>query len=104
MVMMMRTKDLTNLTPAQRAELEAWGEEMASAVEADDSPVGEPMPEEELELRRAAFRRAYVVRAAEQEVRRAVAIAKAKGMSWEKVGHAIGTTGEAARQRYRETV
>jgi hypothetical protein len=50
------------VTPEQRAELEAWGEEMAAAVEADNSPVGEPLPAEELERRRAEFRRAYEAR------------------------------------------
>ena len=44
----------------------------------------------------AAFRRA----AAEKELAEAVASAREAQHSWREVGEAIGTSGEAARQRY----
>lgn len=45
----------------------------------------------------AAFRRA----AAEKELAEAVHDARRADLSWREIGQAIGTTGEAARQRYR---
>lgn len=48
-------------------------------------------------LQLAAQRRAVV----EREVATAVRDAKDIGLSWETVGQALGTTGEAARQRYQ---
>ena len=88
------------LGSALKRELEAWGEAAASRVESDDSPAGDPIPREEFELQRAAFRRAYLMREGEKAVREAVVSARARKLSWDKIGHAIGTTGEAARQRY----
>jgi hypothetical protein len=49
-----------------------------------------------LEIRQARFQRAY----AERHLADAVTQARAEGLSWHKVGLALGTTGEAARQRY----
>ena len=37
---------------------------------------------------------------AEAVMREAVDAARAKGLSWHKIGLSLGTTGEAARQRY----
>lgn len=45
----------------------------------------------------AAFRRM----AAEKELAAAVAAARAAHISWRELGEAMGTTGEAARQRYK---
>jgi hypothetical protein len=44
----------------------------------------------------AAFRRA----AAEKELADAIATAREAHLSWRELGEAIGTTGEAVRQRY----
>ena len=44
----------------------------------------------------AAFRRA----AAEKELARAIHVAREARLSWRELGEAIGTSGEAARQRY----
>ncbi len=44
----------------------------------------------------AAFRRD----AAERDLAMAVAAAREQKVSWRRLGEAIGTTGEAARQRY----
>ncbi|MGF1617055.1 MAG: hypothetical protein ACFCU2_04510 [Acidimicrobiia bacterium] len=47
-------------------------------------------------------RGAFLARAeAEQRVREAVFRARAEGHSWASIGAMVGTSGEAARQRYR---
>jgi hypothetical protein len=99
MVTTMRIDEL-NLTPEERAELEAWGEQMAVKAEKVDPASLTPTDPALLELQRAAARRIYLTREAEKAVRDAVEHARAKGLSWNTVGRALGTTGEAARQRY----
>jgi hypothetical protein len=47
-------------------------------------------------LRQAALKRAT----AEAELADAVALARAEGHSWHAIGAMLGTSGEAARQRY----
>ena len=47
-------------------------------------------------VRRAAYGRAL----AERELAGAVHRARESGVSWATIGDAVGTTGEAARQRY----
>jgi hypothetical protein len=51
-------------------------------------------------LRRIAYRRALV----ERELADAVRDARKAGASWAKIGHELGTSGEAARQRYNDRV
>ncbi|MGH8946938.1 MAG: hypothetical protein ACRDVL_12420 [Acidimicrobiia bacterium] len=47
------------------------------------------------------LRRAFLARAkAEQRVTEAVAKARSEGRSWASIGAMVGTSGEAARQRY----
>ncbi len=53
-----------------------------------------------LALRRAVYRRALV----EQEILEQVRRAREAGWSWTKVGEQLGTSGEAARQRYSDRV
>lgn len=38
--------------------------------------------------------------AAERAIQEAVAVARSQGYSWRPIGALIGTSGEAARQRY----
>ncbi|MDR1427006.1 MAG: hypothetical protein LBJ08_04530 [Bifidobacteriaceae bacterium] len=91
----------TDLTPSEQAELEAWGAEMAARAESADYATHlKPTPPALLEVQRAAARRAYLIHEADQAVRDAVAHARSEGLSWHRVGQALGTTGEAARQRY----
>ena len=47
-------------------------------------------------LRRAAYRRALIERELVESVRRA----RESGVSWARIGAELGTSGEAARQRY----
>lgn len=49
-------------------------------------------------LRQAALKRGQ----AEGELAEAVALARGEGHSWQAIGAMLGTSGEAARQRYRE--
>lgn len=50
-----------------------------------------------------AVRRAFQARAdAERELVEAVAAARAEGHSWAAIGAMVGTSGEAARQRYSQ--
>lgn len=55
----------------------------------------------------AALRRAVMSRSdAERSLKEAVLAARDRGYSWRTIGSLVGTSGEAARQRYgsRETV
>lgn len=52
---------------------------------------------EEAAVRTAALRRAL----AESELGEAVAAARRAGIPWDRIGDAVGTSGEAARQKYR---
>jgi hypothetical protein len=47
-------------------------------------------------LRQAALKRAH----AEAELAKLVGLARAEGHSWQSIGAMLGTSGEAARQRY----
>lgn len=62
----------------------------------------EPRPEDERDPAAIlCVRDAVIARAqAEKTVSRAVASARTSGLSWATIGSLLGTTGEAARQRY----
>jgi len=62
----------------------------------EPSPADERDPAMFVELRRAVLARSD----AERTVRDAVTHAREHGYSWAFIGSLIGTTGEAARQRY----
>ncbi len=53
-----------------------------------------------LALRRIAYRKSLV----ERDLADAVREARAAGASWAKIGGELGTSGEAARQRYSDKV
>lgn len=80
--------------PRSYDEIVRLSEAMADQLEHDTT---EPaIAPEESALRGAVLRRSI----AEGEVGQAVVAARAAGMSWAAVGLAVGTSGEAARQRY----
>jgi len=87
--------------PRSLEEILAHADELAEAFEAYD-----PQPEDEgkassvVALRLAAARRAE----ADREVLVAVAAAREQDVSWAAIGSLLGTTGEAARQRYGDLV
>lgn len=80
-------------------DLIAHADQLADAFENHD-PAPEdfdaPLPPL-MAVKLAAFRRA----AAEKELAQAIHAARQANLSWRELGEAIGTTGEAARQRYR---
>lgn len=79
-------------------ELIAKADELADAFEGHD-PRSEdfdaPLPPL-MAVKLAAFRRAQ----AEKDLAEAIQVAREAHLSWREVGEAIGTSGEAARQRY----
>lgn len=80
--------------PRSYDEIVRLSEAMADQLENDTT---EPaISVEESALRGAVLRRSI----AEGEVGQAVVAARTAGMSWAAVGLAVGTSGEAARQRY----
>lgn len=86
--------------PRSMDELIARADELADAFEdydPQDSDRGEPPL---MALRRVAYRRALI----ERELVDAVRTARAAGASWAKVGEELGTSGEAARQRYADKI
>ncbi|MFT3874648.1 MAG: hypothetical protein QM714_18700 [Nocardioides sp.] len=86
------------MTKRSLADLIAHADELADAfenyepIEADFHAPLPPL----MAVKLAAFRRA----AAEKELAEAITAARQAHLSWREVGEAIGTTGEAARQRY----
>jgi hypothetical protein len=66
----------------------------------------EPSPEDELDPAVVALLRAAVAErsAAEKHLLEAVQAARNAGLSWSAIGSFVGTTGEAARQRYSAKV
>lgn len=82
--------------PRSIDDLIAHADEIADIFERyapQESDAGEPPL---MALRRAAYRRSLVEREVLDSVRRA----REAGASWSSIGAELGTTGEAARQRY----
>jgi hypothetical protein len=94
---------LEDLPPEARAELEELGERVAARLEAtaDERHWVEAELPPELALKQLRFKQAMAARDAQKEMANAVARARREGVSWNKVGAALGITGETARQRYR---
>ena len=83
--------------PRSTDEIRAQADELAKRFE-DFEPAGDKGVDARSlrEIRRAFLRRAE----AEREINEAVALARAEGHSWAAIGAMLGTSGEAARQRY----
>jgi hypothetical protein len=66
----------------------------------------EPSDAQELDPAAVALLRAAVQErsAAERHIIEAISTARAAGMSWSALGSLVGTSGEAARQRYADNV
>lgn len=80
------------------SDLIAHADELADAFEnghPNPDEVDAPLPPL-MAVKLAAYRRA----AAEKELAEAVQRAREAHLSWREVGEALGTSGEAARQRY----
>ena len=83
--------------PRSTDEILAHAEELARQFEDYEPKSGDrEQVDPEVRLRLAAMKRAD----AENEVRAAVAEARSLGVSWAKVGKALGTSGQSASERY----
>jgi hypothetical protein len=86
--------------PRSVQEILAHSEELASRFEAYEPAAGDERdPAVYVALRQAVVSRSD----AERSVKAAVEAARAHGYSWAFIGKIIGTSGEAARQRYGHT-
>lgn len=86
------------MTPRSLEDIKARAEELADAFESYDPRSGDadaPLPPI-MAVKLAAWRRD----SAERELAEAVRLAREQRLSWREVGEAVGTSGEAARQRY----
>ena len=73
------------------------GEELARRFEDDTPEAGDERdPAAFIALRQSVLARS----AAERAIQEAVVVARNQGYSWRTIGTLIGTSGEAARQRY----
>ena len=83
--------------PRTVEEILAHADELATRFEYyEPNPADEVADEAVAALRGAVGERST----AERHVRDAVQEARAAGLSWAKIGHIVGTSGEAVRQRY----
>lgn len=86
--------------PRTIEEITNQAEELAARFESHDPDADDIRDARALrELRQAFLARAK----AEQRVTTAVEKARGEGHSWASIGAMIGTSGEAARQRYGQT-
>lgn len=86
-------------TPEELAEIEARFEDFSLDTATTYTPETDELPPD-LVLVRAQAARDFHLRQADAVMREAIATARAEGMSWHRIGVQLGTTGEAARQRY----
>lgn len=84
--------------PRSIDDLIAQADEFADAFEDYDLDDSDRIDSPLLQLRRAAWRRAQI----EHDVLDAVRTARHAGASWARIGEQLGTSGEAARQRYAD--
>lgn len=87
--------------PRTVEEILAHADELAERFENYD-----PKPGDELDPNAVALLRAAVAERSEAErhLLEAVRAARAAGLSWSAIGTFVGTSGEAARQRYANKV
>ena len=71
-------------------------DEMTARFEAYEPADGDERPVEEYLLDRAVLDRAH----GERRIAEAVASARAKGIPWKRIGEILGTSTQAAQQRY----
>jgi hypothetical protein len=86
--------------PRSIQEILDQADELAKRFEDYEPGEGDQVPVEEYLLRRAALARAR----SEREVVDAVSAARSSGISWNKIGEILGTSAQAAQQRYGAVV
>ena len=86
--------------PRSIQEILDHGDQLAQRFEDYEPQPGDERPVEEYLLERAAIARTR----RERQVVEAIATARAKGMTWERIGEILGTSAQAAQQRYAAVV
>ena len=86
--------------PRSIQEILDHADELAKRFQDYEPKPGDERPLEEYLLERAAIARAR----GEQQVLDAVTTARTKGMSWQRIGDILGTSAQAAQQRYGSVV
>jgi hypothetical protein len=87
--------------PRSAEEILAHADELAKRFEDHEPGTGEVRDARALRDVAQAFSR---VAGSEQELADAVSVARVEGHSWAAIGAMLGTSGEAARQRYGKAV
>ena len=97
-----RTREVPEVIPMPRSiqEILDHADELAERFENYEPSDGDERPVEEYLLERAALDRAR----SERQVIDAVIAARAAGASWQKIGSLLGTSAQAAQQRYASVV
>ena len=86
--------------PRSIQEILDHANELAKRFEEYEPSAGDERPVGEYRLQRAVLARAR----SEQQVVDAIVAARAAGMSWQKIGAVLGTSAQAAQQRYGPVV
>ena len=86
--------------PRSIQEILDHGDELAKRFEEYEPRSGDERPLEEYLLERATVARAR----SERQVLDAVTGARSKGVSWQRIGEILGTSAQAAQQRYGAAV
>ena len=82
--------------PRSIQEILDHADELAQRFEDYEPQPGDERPVEEYLLERAALARAR----SERQILDAVTAARANGISWQRIGELLGTSAQAAQQRY----
>jgi len=86
--------------PRSIQEILDHGDELAERFEEYEPKPGDERAVEEYLLERATIARAR----SERQVVEAVTAARSKGLSWQRIGAILGTSAQAAQQRYGAAV
>jgi len=86
--------------PRSIQEILDHADELAKRFEDYEPDEGDERPVEEYLLERAVLARAH----SERQILDAVAAARAAGIPWAKIGELLGTSAQAAQQRYGAVV
>lgn len=86
--------------PRSIQEILDHGDELARRFEEYDPKAGDERVLEEYLLERATIDRAR----SERQIVDAVVAARGKGLSWQRIGDILGTSAQAAQQRYGAAV
>lgn len=89
--------------PRSLEEIIARQNELADAFEQAE-PTGKAVTREEILARRKLRAAAHEMSSAHRTLAEAVSAARTQHLSWKSIGKELGTSGEAARQRFARLV